>query len=79
MRILYVLTSGTSDATKASLPLHLAVNGSQEIGDEPSIFMAGDGTEFVAEGAVDAAEGVGVPPMRELFAKIRQHEVPVFV
>ena len=79
MRILYVLTSGTSDPTKASLPLHLAVNGSQEIGDEPSIFMAGDGTEFVAEGAVDAAEGVGVPPMRELFAKIKQHEVPVFV
>jgi hypothetical protein len=31
----------------------------------------GDGTEFVATGAIEGAEGVGVPPMRELFAKAR--------
>lgn len=79
MRILYILTTGTSDPTKASLPVHLAVNGSQEVGDEPSIFMAGDGTEYLADGAVDAAQGIGVPPLAELFEKIRQHEIPVFV
>lgn len=79
MNILYVLTSGTSDPTKASLPIHLAVNGSHENGDAVSILMAGDGTEFVSAGAIEAAEGVGVPPMRELFAKVLQYEIPVFV
>jgi predicted peroxiredoxin len=79
MRILYILTSGTADPTKASLPVHLAVNGSTEIGDEPAIFMAGDGTEFLSENAIDQAQGVGVPSMRELFDKVRHHEIPVYV
>lgn len=79
MRILYILTTGTSDSTKASLPVHLAVNGSVANGDEPMLFLAGDGTEFAVEGAVVGAEGIGVPPMRELFEKILEHKVPVFV
>jgi predicted peroxiredoxin len=79
MQILYVLTSGTSDPNKASLPVHLAVNGSHEIGDDVAIVIAGDGTEFVAAGAIEAAEGVGVPAMRELFAKVLEYEIPVHV
>ena len=79
MRVLYILSSGTADPTKASLPVHLAVNGSIEIGDEPSILLAGDGTSLLTGGAIDGAEGVGVPPMRELFEKVRKHNVPVFV
>jgi predicted peroxiredoxin len=79
MKILYVLTSGISDPTKGSLPVHLAVNGSKEIGDEVQLLMAGDGTAYLAQGAIDAAEGVGVPPMRELFAKVLQYEIPVHV
>jgi predicted peroxiredoxin len=79
VEILYMATSGTSDATKASIPIHLAVNGSVEAGQTPLIFLAGDATELVHESTREAMEGVGVPPMRELFAKVRQHEVPVFV
>ena len=47
MRLLYVLTSGTADPTSAALPLHRAVNGAVEVGDQPELLMAGDGTEFV--------------------------------
>lgn len=79
MRVLYALTSGSADPTKASLPVHLAVNGSTEIGDDVIIVMMGDGTEFVVEGVIETVEGVGVPPMRDLFAKVRQHEIPVYV
>lgn len=80
VRLLYVVTSGTGDPTRASLPVHLAVNGSVEIGDRPEIFLAGDGTEWVADaGAIDAGQGVGVPSMREIFDKLREHEVPVWV
>ena len=79
MRILYILTTGTADATKASLPVHLAVNGSVAIGDEPAIFLAGDGTEFLTGTAIDEAQGVGVPRMAELFEKVRDHNIPVHV
>lgn len=79
MRVLYMVTTGTADATKASIPVHLAVNGSVEVGDEASILLAGDGTEWVKAAARDGAAGLGVPPMAELFAKVRQHEVPVYV
>jgi predicted peroxiredoxin len=79
MRILYTLTTGTADPTKASLPVHLAVNGSHENGDEVAILMAGDGTEYVFAGAIDGAEGVGVPPLAELFTKVRDYAIPVYV
>ena len=80
MRILYVMSTGTADPTRASLPVHLAVNGSAEVGDQPEIFMAGDATEWVADpDAINTGQGVGVPSMREIFDKLRQHEVPVWV
>ena len=72
-------TSGSADATRASIPIHLAVNGSVEAGQTPLIMLAGDATELVQAATREALEGVGVPPMRDLFAKVRQHEVPVFV
>ncbi len=72
-------TSGAADATRASIPIHLAVNGSVEAGQSPTIMLAGDATEMVLAATRESLEGVGVPPLRELFAKVRQHEVPVFV
>ena len=79
MRILYVASSGTSDPTRASVPLHLAVNGSAQIGQEVGVVLAGDATEFLRPDLREAAEGLGVPPLKELFSKAREHEVPVYV
>lgn len=72
-------TAGSSDATRATIPLHLAVNGSLEVGHDVGVVLAGDATELVKTEVRDSLEGVGVPPARELFAKARQHEVPVYV
>ena len=79
MRITYFASAGTSDATRASIPLHLAANGSIEIGQEASIVLGGDATELLLDDNVERTEGVGVPPVRELLAKLRDHAVPVFV
>ena len=79
MNVLYIVSSGAADATRASIPLHLAANGSVEIGQEPSILLAGDATELVIGDTVDGMEGVGLPPARELLAKLRDHEIPVYV
>jgi predicted peroxiredoxin len=79
MRALYISSSGSDDPTRASIPLHLAVNGSVEVGHEVGILLAGDATEMVKADVRERLEGVGVPPGRDLFAKVKQHEVPVFV
>ena len=79
MKITYFVSAGTADATRASIPLHLAANGSIEVGQETSIILGGDAAELLLGDNADRMEGVGVPPARELLAKLRDHSVPVFV
>ena len=79
MRLLYIVTKGTGDATLASVPLHIAANGSIEIGQEVSVVLAGDATELVVGENAQSLEGLGVPPMRELLSKLKEHRVPVYV
>jgi predicted peroxiredoxin len=79
MRFLYIVTKGMSDPTLAPVPLHLAANGSVELGQEVTVVLAGDATELVIGDNAQRVEGVGVPPARELLAKLRDHQVPVYV
>ena len=79
MRILYLASSGASDPTRASVPLHLAVNGSVEIGSEVGVVLAGDATELIRPEVLERVEGLGVPPARELLRKAMEHAVPVYV
>ena len=79
MKTLYFVTAGAADPTRASVPLHIAVNGSVEVGHETAVVLAGDGTELLSEDTANRLEGVGVPPVRELIAKLLEHSVPVYV
>jgi predicted peroxiredoxin len=79
VKILYLSTTGAGDATKASLPLHIAANGSVEAGQEVAVVLAGDATELVSRETAERLEGVGVPPVRELLRKLLDNEVPVYV
>ncbi len=79
MRIIYLGTTGPNDPTKASIPLHLAANGSVEIGQECVVGLAGDAVELVQQATAESVEGVGIPPVRELFQKLRDNEIPVYV
>ena len=79
MKITYFASAGTGDPTRASIPLHLAANGSVEVGHETAVILGGDAAEMLLGDNADTMEGVGVPPLRDLLAKLRDHEVPVFV
>ena len=79
MKMLYIVTKGTDDATLASVPLHIAANGSLEVGQEVSVVLAGDATDLVVDENAQRVEGVGVPPMRDLLSKLMEHRVPVYV
>jgi predicted peroxiredoxin len=79
MRILYLATAGSSDPTRASIPLHFAANGSVEVGQECTVVLAGDATELASRDTAERLEGIGIPPLRELLAKLVDNQVPVFV
>jgi predicted peroxiredoxin len=79
MKFVYMVTTGTDDPTKASLPLHLAANGSVEVGHDSALILVGDATEMLLGDNLDQMQGIGVPPVRELMAKLRDHAVPVYV
>ena len=79
MKFVYVSATGATDATRASIPLHLAVNGSVEAGHDTAIVLAGDGADIIIGDNAETMEGLGVPPVRELLDKIKDHSVPVYV
>src|SRR5206468_951826 len=79
MKITYFVSAGMADATRASIPLHLAANGSLELGQTTAIILGGDATELLLGDNAERVEGIGLPPARELLAKLRDHAVPVFV
>jgi predicted peroxiredoxin len=79
VRVLYIVTKGMDDPTLASVPLHIAANGSVEVGQEVSVALVGDATDLVVGDNLQRLEGLGVPPARDLLGKLREHEVPVYV
>ena len=79
MKITYFVSAGSDDPTTASIPLHLAANGSVEVGHETAVIIGGDAAELLVGDTAQRLEGVGLPAMRDLLAKLRDHEVPVYV
>jgi len=79
MKFVYMATKGESDPTLASIPLHMAANGSLEVGHEVAVILAGDATDVMVGGKVDTIVGVGVPPLRELLDKLKSGGATVFV
>jgi predicted peroxiredoxin len=79
MKVLYLVTTGAGDPTKASTPLHLAANGSVEADQECAVVLAGDATELVSRETAEGVEGLGVPAARDLFQKLVDNQVPVYV
>ena len=77
MHVLYLGASGRSDPVRAALPFHLAVNGSAEIGHTAEIILAGDATDLVLDGTLETLEPLGMPPLRDLAAKVRARGVAV--
>jgi predicted peroxiredoxin len=79
MKILYLAAAGPTDPTRASIPLHVAANGSVGEGQECAVVLVGDATELISREKAERVEGVGIPPAKELLQKLLDNRVPVFV
>jgi predicted peroxiredoxin len=79
VKILYLATAGPADPTRASIPLHIAANGSVDQGQACAVVLVGDGTELVSREKAERLEGVGIPPTKELLQKLLDNQIPVYV
>src|SRR5688500_17129426 len=78
-RLLFIASRGTNDPTAASLPFHLAVSGSVEAGLECALALTGDAAALIRDPVADSVVGVGLPPLRELVARLDARGIPIFV
>lgn len=79
MDVLYIAAAGSADPTRASIPFHIGVNGSLVEGQEIAFVLAGDAGDLIAGDNPQTVEGIGLPPLRDLFAKVKEHSIPVYV
>lgn len=79
MKMLVWATAGADDPTKASIPLHVVANGCVEVGHDSAIILAGDAADIIVGNNADSIEGVGIPPVKDLLAKLVEHRVPIYV
>ena len=77
-RELFIGTHGSEDPTKATLPFLLAV-GAIDAGHETAVVLMGDAVVMMDDAVANSVQGVGFPPIRELFAKLVENKVPVYV
>lgn len=79
MKMVVWATAGASDPTKASIPLHVVANGCVEVGHDSALVLAGDAADIIIGDTAETLQGVGIPPVRELLTKLKEHEVPIYV
>ncbi len=77
--LLIVATTGPTDATRASIPFHIAVNGANPAGVEVALAIAGDAAELLKPDIIANVYGQGVPPLRDLLDKCLEQNVPFYV
>jgi len=77
-KLLMVGTYGTDEATRATMPF-IAASGALDRGHQPAIALMGESVHLLNDHIAAGVNGVGFPPLSELWAKMVKHEVPIFV
>ena len=77
-KLLITGTHGTDDPTRASMPFHLA-KGAKESGCDVEINLAIDAPLIMKDGVRNAVQGVGMPPLAELFQFAVDNKIHVYV
>ena len=77
--LLYIASHGPDDPTKACIPFHLAVNGAAEAGIEATINLMGDAAVLIQDRYIETLTPLGLPPLRDLMAKVREKGISVYI
>ena len=77
-KILFNITNGTNNATKATLGFMLARTAIEE-GHEVSIFLNADAVGLVRQPVLDNLVGLGTGSLKEHFNVLNNANVPIYV
>jgi predicted peroxiredoxin len=78
MKMLFMGTYGSESPTHAVLPF-LAAQGAVEEGHDVELLLVGDAVVLMHEAVAKSTIGVGWPPVAEVFGKLIEHKIPVYV
>ena len=78
-KLLITTSTGPSDPTRASVPLHIALNGAVKGGTDVAVAFAGDGAEILKPDVYKSVRGVGIPPLADLIAGLAGAKVRFYV
>lgn len=77
-KILFNITNGTNNPTKASLGFMLARTAVEE-GHDVQIFLNGDAVSLIRKPVLDSLVGLGTGKLREHFDILVNANVPIYV
>jgi predicted peroxiredoxin len=78
-RLLFVTATGAQDATRASVPFHIAANGAAAAAIDSAIVLAGDSVELLKPEVAAGVRGVGIPALADLLRACAEKRIPIHV
>ena len=69
---------GSEDPTKATFPFLMA-GGALDSGFQTAIVLVGDSVVLMNNAVAESIHGVGLPPLKELMAKVFAAKVPIYI
>lgn len=76
--ILYISSHGSDDPTRATIPF-VSAGGAIDAAHQPQIALVGEATYLMKDHIAGQIHGVGWPPLKDLWARLVEHDVPVYV
>jgi len=75
---LFIGLHGSEDPTKATFPFLMA-GGALDAGHQTAIILVGDSVVLMNNTVAESVHGVGLPPLKELMAKVFAAKVPIYI
>ena len=75
---LFIGLHGSEDPTKATFPFLMA-GGALDAGHQTAIILLGDAVVLMNNAVADNVQGVGLPPIKEMMAKVFAAKVPIYI
>ena len=77
-KLLFHALVGSENPTRACFPFLQAV-ANKERGDEVEIALGGDAVVLIRDNIINSVVPVGWPSLKETFAKVVEHGIPIYV
>ena len=76
--VIFIGLHGSEDPTKATFPFLMA-NGALDAGQKTAIILVGDSVVLMNSAVAENVHGVGLPPLKDVMAKVVSAKVPIYV